>query len=459
MPASSPPQQPRHGPAAGGDGAPVLCGARLADGRTVDVRLGGGRILAVGTAGSLAGREGGCGARVDLGGYLLLPAPVEAHAHLDTALTGKSPGGSGSAGTFGSPGSAGSSASAGASRSSGSSEAVVAGVQRRAVEAALLQLGHGATTLRTHVRIGGGAGLDHLRAVLAARAALRGIADVAVVAAAPVLTGAAGAGGRALLHDAVAMGATAVGGCPELDPDPAGHTDAVLRVAAEYGCAVDLHCDGADPARLDRVAAVAGELRCRVAVGPCGGLARVPYETAAGVAERLAGAGVGVVCLPQGDCGAVRGAGPGRGGAARGAGVRPFAYPPVRLLLAAGVRVAAGSGAVRDAANPVGRGDPLQSAYLLASSGEAGPAAAYEAVAGQARAVLGLPEVRVEAGFPAELLAVRGDSVADALSLGYSRIVIHRGRVVARTSAVREYCDSGAADPALPRQGLRRTAG
>lgn len=467
MPASSPPQQPRHGSAAGGEGAPVLCGARLADGRTVDVRLGGGRILAVGTAGSLAGPEGGCGARVDLGGYLLLPAPVEAHAHLDTALTGESPGGSGAAGTCGSPCSAGSSGSArssgssGASRPPGSSEAVVAGVQRRAVEAALLQLGHGATTLRTHVRIGGGAGLDHLRAVLAARAALRGLADVAVVAAAPVLTGAAGAGGRALLHDAVAMGATAVGGCPDLDPDPAGHTDAVLRVAAEYGCAVDLHCDGADPARLDRVAAVAGELRCRVAVGPCGGLARVPYETAAGVAERLAGAGVGVVCLPQGDCGAVRGAGagPGRGGAGRGAGVRPFAYAPVRLLRAAGVRVAAGSGAVRDAANPVGRGDPLQSAYLLASSGEADPAAAYEAVAGQARAVLGLPEVRVEAGFPAELLAVRGDSVADALSLGYSRIVVHRGRVVARTSAVREYCDSGAADPALPRQGLRRTAG
>ena len=32
----------------------LLCGARLTDGRTVDVRLGGGRIEAVGTAGSLA---------------------------------------------------------------------------------------------------------------------------------------------------------------------------------------------------------------------------------------------------------------------------------------------------------------------------------------------------------------------------------------------------------------------
>ncbi len=61
-----------------------------------------------------------------------------------------------------------------------------------------------------------------------------------------------------------------------------------------------------------------------------------------------------------------------------------------------------------------------------------------------ARAALGLPEVRVEAGFPAELLAVRGNRLAGALSLAYSRIVVHWGRVVARTSAVREYCNSAA---------------
>ena len=67
---------------------------------------------------------------------------------------------------------------------------------------------------------------------------------------------------------------------------------------------------------------------------------------------------------------------------------------------------------------------------------------------------MGLPEVRVEAGFPAELLAVRGERISGVLSLAYSRIVIHRGRVVARTSAVREYCDSAAAVALeLPRQG------
>lgn len=118
--------------------------------------------------------------------------------------------------------------------------------------------------------------------------------------------------------------------------------------------------------------------------------------------------------------------------------------------------MAAGSGALADLANPVGRGDPLEAAFLLASYGECDPLRAYGLISTQARAVLGLPEVRVEAGFPAELLAVRGDTVEGVLALAYSRIVIHHGRVVSRTSAVREYCDTST-DPALdlPRQSHR----
>ncbi|AJT66281.1 amidohydrolase family protein [Streptomyces chattanoogensis] len=421
---SSSPQQPQPGKKRGqpnsgrqarsDSGALVLCGARLADGRTVDVRLGGGRIEAVGTAGSLAPQ----GSRVDLAGYLLLPAPAEPHAHCDTALTADTDG-----------------------PASDSPE----DVQRRTTEAALLQLGHGATASRSHVRIGDVQGLRSLQAVLQARRSLRGLADLAAVAVPRVLTGVAGADGLAMLRDAVKMGASVIGGCPDLDPDPAGYVETVLDVAGEHGCPVDLHTDGDDPARLSRFAAMAGGLRPGVALGPCAGMARMPRSVAARVAEQLAAADVAVVCLPQGDCTGLE-----------RHGSRVARPAPVRLLRAAGVRVAAGSGALRDVANPVGRGDPLEAAYLLASLGEATPEAAYETVSAAARATLGLPEVRVEAGFPAELLAVRGERIAGVLSLAYSRVVVHRGRVVARTSAVREYCDS-AAEVALelPRQSQR----
>lgn len=117
----------------------------------------------------------------------------------------------------------------------------------------------------------------------------------------------------------------------------------------------------------------------------------------------------------------------------------------------------AGSGAMRDTANPVGRGDPLEAAYLLASQAGLRAEQAYALVSTTARAALGLPDVRVEAGFPAELLAVRGERLSAVLSLAYSRIVIHGGRIVARTSAVREYCDSD--DSATGLGGLRARGG
>jgi cytosine/creatinine deaminase len=411
---------PRESPDRAGARTLLLCGARLTDGRTVDVRLSRERIEAVGTAGSLTHAEPGHRpdrTRIDLRGYLLLPAPAEPHAHLDLALTADGPPSGGTA-----------------------------AVQRRVTEAALLQLGHGATALRTHVRIGDVHGLGALEAVLEARHALRGLIDVQAVAVPRIVTGAAGADGLAALRDALKMGAAVAGGCPDLDPDPSGCAEAVLGLAAEFGVPVDLHTTADDPARLARLAAMAGGLRPGVTLAPCHGLAALPGYEAARAAGQLAAVGISVTALPQGGCGLLDRVG----------------VAPVRLLRAAGVRVTAGSGALGDLTNPVGRGDPLEAAFLLATHGACDAMRSYEMISGQARAVLGLPEVRVEAGFPAELLAVRGESVEGVLSLGYSRIVVHRGRVVARTSAVREFCDrltpgdpSGDAAPGLPRQAPR----
>ncbi|MBV7670384.1 hydrolase [Streptomyces halstedii] len=398
------PRWPGGGTAGPASSTLLLSGVRLSDGRTADVLIGGRRIEAVGAPGSL----GTQGTRLDLRGYLLLPAPAEPHAHSDTALTA-------------SPGQAGAN-----SATPGQAGALTADdVRRRATEAALLQLSHGATALRAQVRVTTGTGLAPLDAVLEAGRSLRGLMDLTVVAVSGPLTGRAGADGLALLRDAVDRGADVVGGRPDLDPDPGGHAEAVLGLAAGHGLPVDLHTDADDPALLARYAATAGEFGPGVSLGPCGGLSRLPEDMAAAAADRLAAAGVTVVCLPQGGC----------------AGSRLRDTAPAGLLRAAGVRLAAGSGALRDAARPVGRGDPLEAAYLLAAQHGLDAAAAYEAVSATARAAMGLPEVRVEAGSPAELLAVRGDDLPGALSLAYSRIVVHRGRVVARTGAVREYRD------------------
>ncbi|MFF4649348.1 amidohydrolase family protein [Streptomyces sp. NPDC001380] len=406
------------------DGAPhtlLLSGARLLDGRVVDVRISGDRIQAVGTAGSLGPAPAGPGVprtlRVALDGYLLLPAPAEPHAHLDAAY---------------------SAAHAGPPPDDGHD------LLRRVTEAALTALGYGATAQRTHVRIGDVHGLARLEAVLQARRALRGLVDLQAVAMPRLLTGAAGAAEREMLREALKLGAHAVGGCPDLDPDPTGYVEELAGIAAEFGCPVDLHTDGGDPARLARLAGVLGSVRPRAVIGPCTRLGLLPDEAATRCADRLAAAGVAVVCLPQsGTC-------TGSGGPP--APARPaFPFPsPTRVLRRSGVAVAAGSGALRDSSNPVGRADPLEAAFLLSAAGGLDAVAAYETVSTGARAVLGLPEVRVEAGFPAELLAVRGDSLPGVLAGGHSRLVVHGGRVASRTSAVREFADTTAL--ALPRQ-------
>ncbi|WP_033214087.1 hydrolase [Kitasatospora phosalacinea] len=390
----------------------LLTGARLLDGRVVDVRISGDRIQAVGTVGSLGPLPAmpgqptvTTGARIDLSGYLLLPAPAEPHGHHDSAFSAALPEPAGD----------------------GPAELV-----RRATESALTSLGYGATAQRTHVRIGDVHGLGRLEAVLTARQSLRGLAELQAVAMPRLLTGRAGADGRALLRDALKLGADAAGGCPDLDPDPVGYVHVLLEAAADADCPVDLHTNAADQAQLARVVAALAPHRPRVALGPCSALPP-------GGAGVLAHAGIRVVCLPQnGGCTGLEG---------HPIGLRPSL---VREFAHARVALTAGSGALRDASNPVGRADPLDAARLLAASGALSPEAAYDAVSAQARATLGLPPVRVDAGFPAELLAVRGDSLTGALSGGHSRLVVHCGRIVSRTSAVREFADT--VTLALPRQ-------
>ena len=399
----------------------LLHGGRLPDGRAVDVRIGAGRIEEIEPAGRLSAPE-----RLDLSGYLLLPAPVEPHAHLDEAFAATRP------------------------EPVGAETVEVA--QRRITEAALSGLGYGATVQRTHVRIGDGYGLRRLEAALQAARGLRGLAELQVVAQAGPLSataGAAGADGRALLAEAIAMGAHAVGGCPELDPDPVGFLRTAAAMAGGSERALDLHTDAADPRRLARlVKALDGLPRSGVNLGPCAALGLLGDDDLVRTLDLLAGSGLTVTCLPQGNrC-------VGLPPAARGG---PRTLPPVRLLRAAGVIVAAGSGALRDRTNPVGRADPLESAFLLAAAGELAPADAYDAVSSAARVLLGLPPVRLAAGSPADLLAVRGEHLAGVLSGGHSRVVLFAGRVVSRTSAVREYADPTA--PAVPRQGRNGPAG
>ena len=114
-----------------------------------------------------------------------------------------------------------------------------------------------------------------------------------------------------------------------------------------------------------------------------------------------------------------------RTGASRGR-----AWPDARRCGCCGPRASGwppGSGALRDAVNPVGRGDPLEAAYLLASRGELHPRRPTSRLrpgAGRAGAARGAGRGRAS---PRSCWRCAASGLAGVLSLAYSRIVVHAG--------------------------------
>jgi cytosine deaminase len=399
----------------------LLRAARLADEAAADVRTAGDRIVEVAPAGTL--RRGPDEDVQDLSGYVLLPAPAEPHAHLDKAFT---------AGQVPNP----------AGDLEGAIEAwlayrvglTVADVFERARTAALRSLAHGATAIRTHVDVGEGIELRALEALLRLREELADVVPLQVVAlVSRPLTGAEGSENRAFLRAAIEAGADLVGGAPHVDPDPAAALDFCLRTAAELGKPVDLHMDET----LNRSMLGLADLATRVIDGfphavtasHCVSLGIQPADVQARVAREVAAAGISVVALPQTNL------------YLQGRGFEtspPRGLTAVRALLDAGATVAAGTDNVQDPFNPLGRGDPLETAGLLVAAGHLTPQAAYRLVSSGARRAMGLPEVEVAPGSPCELLAVTGSSLTEAIATASEdRFVFSRGRLISRTSVVR----------------------
>lgn len=400
----------------------LLRGARLPDEGVRDVLLetDSGLVARVAPPGLLPSGPD----ELDLAGYLLLPALAEPHAHLDKALTWDL------AGAL--PGDLPSAVTAWRAYAARVTEEDVFQRARRAVDELCA---NGVTAVRTHADLlttdgsyGDGDPLRGLRALLRLRGQLRGRVRLQIAVLhvdAP----------DELLHEALDLGADLLGGCPHLSGDPAASVERTLRIAAEHQVGVDLHADETLDPEAGDLRLLARAVRERgfvsgVTASHCVSLGAVEPDEAARTAKEAAAAGIGVVTLPLTNLYLQ-----GRG--------RPSATPrgltAVRALLDAGVTVAAGGDNIRDPFNPVGRADPLETASLLVTAGHLSPDEALRAVTGGARAVLGLPEAGPYEGAVADLLAVRVQSVSEALGASCpERLVFAGGRLVSRTSVVRE---------------------
>ena len=423
-------------PSSGNVATTWLRGAALADGRVVDVEIDptSGKITAVQAARREVPRDayattppvaGSAANEIDLEGYLLLAAPVEPHAHLDKALTAEIL-----------PNPTGDLLGAITAWIPYIPQVTVADTADRARRAALELVCSGVTAVRTHVNVQVGLGLKNVEALLQVRNELIDLIDIQIVALmGRPLGGDAGSEHRALAKDTLEMDAAIImGGCPHLDDDAQNATETALEFAGTYGRMLDLHTDETlDTAHMDleylasRV--VATGFTQQVAASHCVSLGMQSPDVQRRVSELTAAAGISVITLPQTNL-FLQGRNYPQSA--------PRGLTAIGPLRAAGVTVAAGADNVRDPFNSMGRSDPLETAALLVMAGHLLPSDAYELVSTEGRAAMGLPAVDIAVGAPAELVAVLGGSVAEAVARAdQQRMVWHRGVLVASTSVER----------------------
>jgi cytosine/creatinine deaminase len=391
--------------------APValLRNATLPDGEIVDVAVDGATVGQVGPAGSLPAPGGQV---LDLTGYLLLPAAAEPHAHLDKALTFDRirP------------------AQSGLRRAIESFHAYAAvedapSIADRARRTLLRMLASGITAVRSHVNAFPGEDpLVAVRALTAVRDEFAGLLDLELVALPSEEVS------DEWIEAALDLGVDLVGGAPHLSTDPLADLTRLLDLAERRGAGVDLHADeGLDgPLTLLAYAERVRDWPVSKSAGHCVRLGTLPLDERAEVVAAIAAADIGVISLPitnlylQGWETPV---------------ATPRGLTALRALLDAGVRVAGGADNVRDPFNPLGRCDPLETAALLVSAGHLTLEESLDAVTNGARSVLHLPPAGPVPGAAADLLAVRADTVGEAIAFASpDRYVLHAGRLVAVSS-------------------------
>jgi cytosine deaminase len=390
----------------------ILAHATLADGRRADVHIDDGRIAAIAETGApaLAGAE-----RIDLGGALLVAGMIDGHIHLDKTLLGL---------PF-QPHRAGDTVAERIAREKEQRRELRYSVEDRARHLIRQVVAHGTTALRTHVDIDSEVGLSGLHALLRVREATRDLIDIEIVAF-PQSGIIADPGTKDLLDQAVRDGADLVGGLDPagIDDDVSGHLDAIFEIAERRGVGLDIHLHDPGPlgcfelrqiARRTRAAGLDG----RVAVSHAFALGAVDEAEFGRTAEALARADIAIMTN-----------GPG-----------PVPMPPLRRLVAAGVRIFAGSDNIRDAWSPYGNGDMLERASLIGYRqgllADADLELAFDLANARCAEVLGLADHGLRLGAAADLVAIPAASIPEAVAAHPPRaLVMKRGRVVARDGAL-----------------------
>src|SRR5438309_5778032 len=362
---------------------------------------------------------------IDLGGALVTPALVEPHIHLDAVLTVGEPRHNASGSLF----------EGIAIWAERVKQLSVEDVKRRVGTVLRWQLANGVQFVRSHVDVCD----PELRAVRALLELRQEIGDQMTLqlVAFPQQGIMSFDGGEELMKRAIDMGVDVVGAIPHFELTREYGERSVkfaMALAAEKGLRVDIHCDETDDEHSRFVEVMAAET---IRLG-MGGRVTASHTTAMHsynnayayrLINNLKRANMHMVTNPL-DNSTLQG--------------RFDSYPirrghtRVKELLAAGVNVCVGHDSVMDPWYPLGYGDPLQAAFVLAHygqmSGHTELLTLIDMITFNPASALGLEESGLLPGSRADLCALAAPTEMDAIRLVAPRkLVLRAGTVVART--------------------------
>ena len=356
----------------------------------------------------------------DLGGWLLLPAMAEPHAHLDKALTADqvpNPSGElmGAINAW----------IAAAEKGTFTHENTV----RRASEAMELLLVHGVTSVRSHVNVTEDIGISSLKALAEARHNFEGLIDVQIVALMnSPLTGPNSEGNVLALDKAIEFGVDFLGGCPHLEPYPKEMISYMLDLAESSGLGIDFHVDETldiNVLTLKELAlqALDRDFQLPLSASHCVSLGMQSETIQREVSQLVSQAGISVFTLPQTNLFLQ-----GRDHISQ----MPRGLTAIKSLQDQNVVLAAGADNVRDPFNTMGRSDPFETAALMVMAGHQTPQDAFDLVSVNARKAMGLEKAALEIGDVADFVAVEAPSLGTALAdAPMNRRVFKQGILVA----------------------------
>jgi cytosine deaminase len=285
-------------------------------------------------------------------------------------------------------------------------------------------IANGTTRTRSHVDIDNDVGLANLEAVLRARETYRDWIDIQLVAF-PQSGVTTEKGAPDLLASALMAGADLIGGLDPagFDNDVKGQLDIVFGLAEALGKGIDIHLhdDGeTGAAELRDIAerTIAAGMQGRVAVSHAFALGSIAADLFEKTADAFARAEVAIMTSCPSSA----------------------PVPPVRALRERGVTVFAGSDNIRDCWSPLGNGDMLDRAAIIAERHrmftDRELEDAFALVTSEADKALGRPRRELRVGAVADLVAVEAASVADAvIDRPQRKLVIRAGRIAAERGA------------------------